>query len=48
MAKREKFSIWGRKPDTKKGCKAFYQSRKETWPIGRSLNEEDKKYMCEI
>ena len=46
--KREKFSIWGREPDTKKGCKAFYQSRKETWPIGHSLNEEDKKYMLEM
>ena len=48
MAKREKFSIWGREPDTKKGCQAFYQSRKETWPIGHSLNEEDKKYMLEM
>ena len=46
--KREKFSIWGREPDTKKGCKAFYRSRKETWPIGHSLNEEDKKYMLEM
>lgn len=46
--KREKFSIWGREPDTKKGCSTFYKSRKETWPIGHSLNEEDKKYMLEM
>ena len=48
MAKREKFSIWGREPDTKKGCYAFYQSRKKTWPMGHVLNEEDTKYMLEM
>jgi len=48
VAKREKFSIWGREPDTKKGCYQFYQSKKRTWPIGHILNEEDKKYMLEM
>jgi len=48
MAKREKFSIWGREPDTKKGCYKFYQDKKKTWPIGHVLNEEDKKYMLEM
>ena len=31
MAKREKFSIWGREPDTKKGCYEFFQERKKLW-----------------
>ena len=31
MAKREKFSIWNREPDTKKGCYKFYQDK-----IGRA------------
>jgi len=48
MAQREKFSIWGREPNTKKGCYEFYQNKKKTWPIGYVLNEEDKKYMVEM
>ena len=28
MAKRSKFSIWGREPDTKKGCYQFFQEKK--------------------
>ena len=30
MAKREKFSIWNREPDTKKGCYKFYQDKKKS------------------
>ena len=41
MAKREKFSIWGREPDTKKGCYKFYQEKKKSWPLNYVLNEEE-------
>ena len=33
--KREKFSIWGREPDTKKGCYEFMK-KKESY-LGHSL-----------
>ena len=29
MAKREKFSIFGREPDTKKGCDEFIKEKKK-------------------
>ena len=48
MAKREKFSIWGREPDTKTACLALYQSKKRTWPPEHVLNKEDKKYVLEM
>ena len=33
MAKREKFSIFGRDPDTKKGCYEFMQKKKKVRDI---------------
>ena len=45
MAKREKFSIWGRDPDTKKGCYKFYQDKKNSWPINYVLNKEEMEHM---
>ena len=48
MAKREKFSIWGREPDTKKGCYEFFQERKKLWFEGYILEGEDEKYMKEM
>ena len=43
--KREKFSIWGREPDTKKGCFSFWKSLKSQWPIGYCLNEEEINHL---
>ncbi len=48
MAKREKFSIWGREPDTKKGCYEFFQERKKSWFEGHVLEGDDEKYMKEM
>jgi len=48
MAKREKFSIWGREPDTKKGCYEFFQGRKKLWFEGYILQGDDEKYMKEM
>jgi len=48
MAKREKFSIWGRKPDTKKGCYQFYQDKKKTWPLNYVLNKEETKHVIDF
>ena len=48
MAKREKFSIWGREPDTKKGCYEFFQERKKLWFEGYILEGDDEKYMKEM
>ena len=48
MAKREKFSIWGREPDTKKGCYEFFQGRKKLWFEGYILQRDDEKYMKEM
>ena len=48
MAKREKFSIWGREPDTKKGCYEFFQKRKKLWFEGYILQGDDEKYMKEM
>jgi len=45
MAKREKYSIWGREPDTKKGCYKFWQSLKNQWPFNYSLNEEETGHL---
>ena len=48
MAKREKFSIFGREPDTKKGCYAFYLQKKEEWGINYYLNEEEIAHMKDL
>jgi len=48
MAKREKFSIFGREPDTKKGCYKFFQERKKLWFEGYVLEGDDEKYMKEM
>ena len=45
MAKREKFSIFGREPDTKKACYKFYQEKKNSWPINYVLNKEETEHM---
>ena len=45
MAKREKFSIWRREPDTKKGCYKFMQEKKATWGIDYILNVEETQHM---
>lgn len=42
---RQKYSIWGREPDTKKGCYEFWQSLKQQWPFNYSLNEEETKHL---
>jgi hypothetical protein len=46
--KREKFSIWGREPDTKKGCYEFYQAKKKSWPLNYVLNEEETKHVIDF
>jgi|TARA_B100000929_G_C15405253_1_gene386019 hypothetical protein len=43
--KREKFSIWGREPDTKKGCYEFMKKKKATWGIHYILNVEETQHM---
>jgi len=48
MAKREKFSIWGREPDTKKGCYKFYQEKKKSWPLNYVLNEEETNHIKDM
>ena len=48
MAKREKFSIWGREPDTKKGCYKFYQEKKKSWPLNYVLNEEETNHVKDM
>jgi len=48
MAKREKFSIWGKEPDTKKGCYELFHKQKASWPIGHVLKNDDEKYMKEM
>jgi hypothetical protein len=45
MPKREKYSIWGRKPDTKKGCYEFMKKKKATWGIDYILNVEETQHM---
>ena len=45
MAKREKFSIFGRDPDTKKGCYEFMQKKKKEWGVGYFLNNEEINHM---
>tara|TARA_R110001606_G_C15206912_1_gene632435 strand:- start:45 stop:845 length:801 start_codon:yes stop_codon:yes gene_type:complete len=46
--KRQKFSIWDREPDTKKGCYEFYQAKKKSWPLNYVLNEEETKHVKEM
>jgi len=48
MTQREKFSIWGREPDTKKGCYEFYQDKKKTWPLNYVLNKEETKHVIDF
>ena len=48
MTKREKYSIWGREPDTKKGCYEFYQAKKKSWPLNYVLNEEETKHVIDF
>ena len=48
MAKREKFSIWNREPDTKKGCYKFYQDKKKSWPLNYILNNEETNHMINM
>jgi hypothetical protein len=48
MAKREKFSIWGREPDTKKGCYKFYKEKKKSWPLNYVLNEEETNHVKDM
>ena len=48
MAKREKFSIFGREPDTKKGCYEFIQKKKKQWGVDYFLNEEEIKQMKDL
>jgi len=45
MTKREKFSIWGKEPDTKKGCYKFMKEKKATWGIDYILNVEETQHM---
>jgi len=48
MAKREKYSIFGRDPDTKKGCYAFMQEKKQAWGINYTLNKEEMQHMKDM
>ena len=48
MAKREKFSIFGREPDTKKGCYEFMQKKKKEWGVDYFLNDEEIKHMKDL
>ena len=48
MTKREKFSIWGKEPDTKKGCYEFYQAKKKSWPLNYVLNEEETNHVKDM
>ena len=48
MAKREKYSIWGREPDTKKGCYQFYQNKKKSWPLNYVLNTTETQHMIDM
>ena len=48
MAKREKFSIFGRHPDTKKGCYEFMQKKKKEWGVDYFLNDEEIKHMKDL
>jgi len=46
--KRQKYSIFGREPDTKKGCDAFIKQKKREWGVNYALNEEEVGHMKEI
>ena len=48
MTKREKYSIWGREPDTKKGCYEFMQKKKKEWGGDYFLNDEEIKHMKDL
>ncbi len=48
MAKREKYSIFGREPDTKKGCYQFYQEKKKSWPLNYVLNKEETNHVKDM
>ena len=48
MAKRSKFSIWGREPDTKKGCYQFFQEKKKSWPLNYVLNTEETNHVIDM
>jgi hypothetical protein len=48
MAKREKFSIFGREPDTKKGCDEFIKKKKKEWGADYFLNNEEINYMKDL
>tara|TARA_R100000353_G_scaffold15305_1_gene14859 strand:- start:489 stop:1262 length:774 start_codon:yes stop_codon:yes gene_type:complete len=46
--KRIKFTIFGREPDTRKGCTAFIRQKKKEWGIYYALNQEEIKHMKEL
>jgi len=46
--KREKYSIFGREPDTKKGCDVFIKKQKKTWGVYYSLNEDEIQHMKDL
>ena len=48
MAKREKYIIWNREPDTKKGCYEFMQKKKKEWGVDYFLNDEEIKHMKDL
>ena len=48
MAKREKYIIWGREPDTKKRCREYIQKLKEKWGVHYLLNDEEIKNMKDL
>jgi len=46
--KRKKYSIFGREPDTKKGCDIFIKKQKKTWGVYYSLNEDEIQHMKDL
>jgi hypothetical protein len=45
---RQKYSIFDREPDTKKGCYEFIQKKKKQWGVDYFLNDKEIKYMKDL
>lgn len=45
---REKYSIFGREPDTKKGCLEFFKEKKKSWPLNYVLSEEETNHVKDM
>ena len=46
--KREKYTIFGREPDTKKGCYEFYKQKKKSWPLHYVLSQEETNHVKDM